>query len=371
MVWVETPTNPLLGIADIAALADARPRGRRAARRRQHLRHAVPPAPLTLGADVVVHSTTKYAGGHSDVVGGAVVVRDLDLAEKRRLPPERHGRGGRAVRRLAHAARPQDPRRSGWTGTATTPSGSCEFLHRRRAASSTSSTRAWPTTPATRSRRSRWRASAAWSPSASRAARQQALAGLRPGRGVHAGRVARRHRVADRAPRPDDPRQRRRHRARGARRPGPAQRRHRDRRRPARRPRPAPLAEPRRPPRSASTSARRSPRRCWSTWPTGAVLAGAEHPTTIEHRRPRRVRRLPGRAARGRPAGRRRRGAGLLQRRRRAADRRGRQRGAGHRRGRPPGRALQRRQGGHRPRASAAGPRPATCTDGRAATWCC
>ena len=38
--------------------------------------------PLTLGADVVVHSTTKYAGGHSDVVGGAVVVRDLDLAEK-------------------------------------------------------------------------------------------------------------------------------------------------------------------------------------------------------------------------------------------------------------------------------------------------
>ena len=38
--------------------------------------------PLTLGADVVLHSTTKYCGGHSDVVGGAVVVRDLDLAEQ-------------------------------------------------------------------------------------------------------------------------------------------------------------------------------------------------------------------------------------------------------------------------------------------------
>ncbi|QIG44343.1 cystathionine gamma-synthase [Nocardioides anomalus] len=82
MIWVETPTNPLLGIADIAALAD--------------LAHGVGALlvvdntfaspylqrPLTLGADVVVHSTTKYVGGHSDVVGGAVVVRDLELAEK-------------------------------------------------------------------------------------------------------------------------------------------------------------------------------------------------------------------------------------------------------------------------------------------------
>jgi cystathionine gamma-synthase len=82
MIWVETPTNPLLGIADIAALAT--------------LAHEVGALlvvdntfatpylqrPLTLGADVVVHSTTKYAGGHSDVVGGAVVVRDLDLADK-------------------------------------------------------------------------------------------------------------------------------------------------------------------------------------------------------------------------------------------------------------------------------------------------
>ncbi|MEW1958479.1 cystathionine gamma-synthase [Kineococcus sp. NPDC059986] len=76
LVWVETPTNPLLTVADIAALAE--------------LAHSVGAllvvdntfatpylqTPLTLGADLVVHSTTKYAGGHSDVVGGAVVVRD-------------------------------------------------------------------------------------------------------------------------------------------------------------------------------------------------------------------------------------------------------------------------------------------------------
>lgn len=82
MVWVETPTNPLLNVADIAAIAN--------------LAHAAGAVlvvdntfaspylqqPLTLGADVVVHSTTKYVGGHSDVVGGAVVVRDLDVAER-------------------------------------------------------------------------------------------------------------------------------------------------------------------------------------------------------------------------------------------------------------------------------------------------
>jgi cystathionine gamma-synthase len=82
MVWVETPTNPLLGIADIAALANlAHDAG---ALLVVDNTFATPylQRPLTLGADIVIHSTTKYAGGHSDVVGGAVVVRDLDLAEK-------------------------------------------------------------------------------------------------------------------------------------------------------------------------------------------------------------------------------------------------------------------------------------------------
>jgi len=82
MIWVETPTNPLLGIADIAALATlAHEAGALLA---VDNTFATPylQRPLSLGADVVIHSTTKYAGGHSDVVGGAVVVRDLDLAEK-------------------------------------------------------------------------------------------------------------------------------------------------------------------------------------------------------------------------------------------------------------------------------------------------
>ncbi|HEU4566655.1 MAG TPA: cystathionine gamma-synthase [Marmoricola sp.] len=82
LVWVETPTNPLLNIGDIELI------GRIAHEAGALLvvdnTFASPylQQPLPLGADVVVHSTTKYCGGHSDVVGGALVVRDLDLAEK-------------------------------------------------------------------------------------------------------------------------------------------------------------------------------------------------------------------------------------------------------------------------------------------------
>jgi cystathionine gamma-synthase len=79
---VETPSNPLLGITDIAALADvARGAG-------VHLvvdnTFASPylQQPLALGADIVVHSTTKYMGGHSDVVGGALVTSDAELGER-------------------------------------------------------------------------------------------------------------------------------------------------------------------------------------------------------------------------------------------------------------------------------------------------
>ena len=76
VVWVETPTNPLLGVSDIAALAAlARAAGAVLA---VDNTFATPylQQPLALGADVVVHSTTKYIGGHSDVVGGALVVAD-------------------------------------------------------------------------------------------------------------------------------------------------------------------------------------------------------------------------------------------------------------------------------------------------------
>ncbi|MDP2993938.1 MAG: cystathionine gamma-synthase [Anaerolineales bacterium] len=84
MIWLETPTNPFLNISDIAAIAGV-------ARNQR-----IPPyvvvdntfatpylqRPLALGADIVVHSTTKYLGGHSDVIGGAVVGRDMALRER-------------------------------------------------------------------------------------------------------------------------------------------------------------------------------------------------------------------------------------------------------------------------------------------------
>ena len=80
IVWVETPTNPLLNIADLDALAAlTRDAGARLVVDNTfaspYLQH-----PLAHGADVVVHSTTKYIGGHSDVVGGALVVLDAELA---------------------------------------------------------------------------------------------------------------------------------------------------------------------------------------------------------------------------------------------------------------------------------------------------
>ncbi|HEU5082028.1 MAG TPA: cystathionine gamma-synthase [Acidimicrobiales bacterium] len=82
MVWIESPTNPWLRVVDIAAVADL-----------AHARDALvvvdntfaTPAlqqPLALGADVVVHSSTKYLGGHSDVVGGFVATNDAAVAER-------------------------------------------------------------------------------------------------------------------------------------------------------------------------------------------------------------------------------------------------------------------------------------------------
>jgi cystathionine gamma-synthase len=79
LVWVESPTNPLLGIVDIAAVA--RLAHERGARCVVDNTFATPylQQPLALGADIVVHSTTKYLGGHSDVVGGFVGVNDVNL----------------------------------------------------------------------------------------------------------------------------------------------------------------------------------------------------------------------------------------------------------------------------------------------------
>jgi len=81
MIWVETPTNPMLNIIDIKAMADVAKQA--GAWLVVDNTFATPylQQPLNLGADMVIHSATKYLGGHSDVVLGAVVVKDEKLAE--------------------------------------------------------------------------------------------------------------------------------------------------------------------------------------------------------------------------------------------------------------------------------------------------
>jgi cystathionine gamma-synthase len=83
LIWVETPTNPLLNVVDIAAVVE-RAGDALVAVDNTFATPAVQ-RPLELGAGAVVHSATKYLGGHSDVVGGAVVVRDPDLHERVRF----------------------------------------------------------------------------------------------------------------------------------------------------------------------------------------------------------------------------------------------------------------------------------------------
>jgi cystathionine gamma-synthase len=79
LIWVETPTNPLLSIVDIAAIAELG--AEHSAKVLVDNTFASPALqqPLTLGADIVLHSTTKYIGGHSDVVGGALITNDEEL----------------------------------------------------------------------------------------------------------------------------------------------------------------------------------------------------------------------------------------------------------------------------------------------------
>jgi cystathionine gamma-synthase len=81
-VWAETPTNPLLNIADIRGLAQAAHEAGAMLVVDNTFASPYLQQPLTLGADVVVHSTTKYLGGHSDVIGGAAVFADAGLAER-------------------------------------------------------------------------------------------------------------------------------------------------------------------------------------------------------------------------------------------------------------------------------------------------
>ncbi|WP_193047755.1 cystathionine gamma-synthase [Mycolicibacterium baixiangningiae] len=79
MVWVETPTNPLLSIADIAGIAGIASGSRVKVLVDNTFASPALQQPLPLGADIVLHSTTKYIGGHSDVVGGALLTNDEEL----------------------------------------------------------------------------------------------------------------------------------------------------------------------------------------------------------------------------------------------------------------------------------------------------
>ncbi len=82
MIWVETPTNPLLSIADIAAIAEIGKVANAMVLVDNTFASPALQQPLTLGADIVLHSTTKYIGGHSDVVGGALVTNSEELDAK-------------------------------------------------------------------------------------------------------------------------------------------------------------------------------------------------------------------------------------------------------------------------------------------------
>jgi cystathionine gamma-synthase len=82
VLWIETPSNPLMKISDIAALAEIGHNVGALVVVDNTFASPYLQQPISLGADVVVHSTTKYLGGHSDVLGGAVIVNGAELAEK-------------------------------------------------------------------------------------------------------------------------------------------------------------------------------------------------------------------------------------------------------------------------------------------------
>src|SRR5699024_10231992 len=79
MLWIETPSNPLLRVVDIAALSKAAKAVGALVVVDNTFLSPVLQQPLTLGADLVVHSTTKYINGHSDALGGALVAADAKL----------------------------------------------------------------------------------------------------------------------------------------------------------------------------------------------------------------------------------------------------------------------------------------------------
>ena len=82
MVWVETPTNPMLSLVDIEAIAELSKQAGATLVVDNTFATPMLQQPLTLGADIVIHSVTKYLNGHSDMIGGAVVVKTQELAQQ-------------------------------------------------------------------------------------------------------------------------------------------------------------------------------------------------------------------------------------------------------------------------------------------------
>ncbi len=237
MVWVETPTNPLLDIIDIAAVAE--------------LAHgqdclvvvdntfATPwiQQPLSLGADIVVHSTTKYLGGHSDVIGGFAATNDAACAQRLGFLQNAAG----AVPGPLDCFLVQRG-----VMTLPDPDGAplCERARGRRPVAPPPGRGDRPPSLAGRPPPSRDR------PPADAGLRRHGQLhvarrrgggprGVQPDPHLHPGREPRWGREPDRAPRAHDPRQRGRLEQRGPRRPGPPERRARGDRRPRRRPGPA------------------------------------------------------------------------------------------------------------------------------------
>ena len=204
LVWAETPTNPLLGIADIAALAGLAHDAGALLVVDNTFASPYLQQPLALGADVVVHSTTKYLGGHSDVVGGALVVADAALGRGAGLPPERDGRGAGAFDSwlVLRGVKTLGVRMDRHCSNAQRVVELLVGVARGRLGALPGPARA----PRPRGRReadARLRRDGEPPPGRRRGGR----AGAVPAHaGVHARRVARRRRVADRAPGADDPR---------------------------------------------------------------------------------------------------------------------------------------------------------------------
>ena len=112
IVYLETPTNPMMTITDLAACAEVAHAAGALVVVDNTFCSPYLQRPIELGADIVVHSTTKFLNGHSDSVGGVVVSNSDEIARADRLPAERGRRDSLAVRFVARAARREDARRA-------------------------------------------------------------------------------------------------------------------------------------------------------------------------------------------------------------------------------------------------------------------